>query len=314
MPKGQSRNGFRLTKKRKAMLDSGMSVEAVLQAVPPKNPIVHAINAPQIVLAQPFVPVYEETDEDIEQYLEERFSSMRDFVDMVATKDCRALVLSGPAGIGKTFSIQGSLDQLEQDDQVTFTRIAGYARPTALFKTLYANRFENCVIVMDDIDSVLLDETSLNILKGATDSSDKRIITWGSEYEFTDEDGEKIPKTFEFKGNVIIITNLSLDEMIAKGTKIAEHLAAIRSRAIYVSLQMKNYRYYLVHIRNVVYKHGMLDNLSFEERVEVMSYVEDNLQKFRDMSLRTVLKIAAMRKAQPDRWLTLAKVTCFRNS
>lgn len=313
MAKGQAKSGFRMTRGRKALLDSGMTLEQVLAQSPVKGVSVQ----PQTQITPrhiPFVIPDEETDEQIEQYLEERFSAMGDFVDMVASRDCRALVLSGPAGIGKTHTIQFRLDSLENDDSISFKRIAGYARPTALFKMLYEYRHEDCVIVFDDVDSLLMDETSLNLLKGATDSSDKRIITWGSEYEFTDEDGEAIPKSFEFNGNVIIITNLSLDDMIAKGTKLSEHLSAIRSRAIYIHLQMKNYRYYLVHIKNIVYKHGMLDHMDAIARNEVMMYVEKNIQNFRDMSLRTVKKIAAMRNAQPERWETLAKVTCFRNS
>jgi hypothetical protein len=323
MSKGQAKNGFRLTKGRAALLAQGYTLDQVLAMSPVKSAgvIVNSSifsSSPneqqKTVVSQAIAKIEkeEETDEQIEARLEECFSAMKDFVDMVGADSCPALVISGPAGIGKSFCIQNNLHALEHASS-NFVRHAGYARATALFKMLYRAREQGSVILLDDIDSIILDETSLNLLKAATDSSEIREISWGSEYKFEDEDGESIPLKFQFEGSIIIITNLDLDAMIEKGNKISEHLAAIRSRAIYLRLRMLSHRDYIVHIRNVVYKHGMLDHLDPIARADVMSYVEEHIQDFRDMSLRTPKKIAAMREAQPERWKTLARVTCHRN-
>jgi hypothetical protein len=79
-------------------------------------------------------------------------------------------------------------------------------------------------VVFDDCDDVLKNDTALNLLKGALDSYDKRVISWNAE-SFGDSD---LPKSFEFKGSVIFISNMTI-------MKIDQ---AVRSRAICVDLSM----------------------------------------------------------------------------
>ena len=81
------------------------------------------------------------------------------------------------------------------------------------------------MLVFDDCDSILLDDISLNLLKGALDSGKKRKISWLSEYRALKEAG--IPDSFNFHGSVIFITNLKFDKM--KSQKLKDHLDALQS-------------------------------------------------------------------------------------
>ena len=52
-----------------------------------------------------------------------------------------------------------------------------------------------------------------------------------------------------------------------------------------------------------------------EETVEdIVDYVDINKKKLRELSLRTVLKIADLAKAFPDRWEAMAENTVMRRA
>ena len=181
-------------------------------------------------------------------------------------------------------------------------------------KQLYKFRNAGDVVVFDDADAIFYDDVSLNILKAATDSSSKRMISWMSEAKFEDDDGDIIPRRFEFKGTIIFITNIDFDAMIERGHKLAPHLSALVSRAHYIDLAMKTKRDYYVRIKQVV-KQGMLANAGFtsSEEADIMQFVEKNFNNLRETSLRSVIKIAALRRSNPNRFESLARITCCKN-
>ena len=63
-------------------------------------------------------------------------------------------------------------------------------------------------------------------------------------------------------------------------------------------------------------KDGMLKEYELGEFVEedIVDYVDINKKKLRELSLRTVLKIADLAKAFPDRWEAMAENTVMRRA
>jgi hypothetical protein len=61
-------------------------------------------------------------------------------------------------------------------------------------------------------------------------------------------------------------------------------------------------------------KDGMLDSYDFEngEEDEVIQFIDDQKAKLRELSLRTVLKIADLRKSFPTNWKNMAEVTVMK--
>lgn len=259
-------------------------------------------------------PAVIETDEQIDAKLTERFNVLEDLAKGAVKGDVKALIVSGPAGLGKSYTIEKVLEAYDPDG-VRSTQIKGYARATGLMRQLYKHRQSGDVIVFDDADTIFYDDTSLNLLKAATDSSSKRMISWMSEAKFEDDDGDVIPSRFEFKGTVVFITNIDFDAQIERGHKLAPHLAALVSRAHYIDLAMKTKRDYYVRIKQVV-KQGMLSNEGFTpvEIADIMQFVEKNFNTLRETSLRSVIKIAALRRSNPARFESLARITCCKNS
>jgi len=59
---------------------------------------------------------------------------------------------------------------------------------------------------------------------------------------------------------------------------------------------------------------GMLTKYGFDkaEQNEIISYMEDNKDKLRELSLRMVTKVADLKKMSPTRWQRLAENTCIK--
>jgi hypothetical protein len=170
--------------------------------------------------------------------------------------------------------------------------------------------------VFDDSDSIFHDDVSMNLLKSACDSTDRRVLHWLSrslERE-EDEDGESIPEKFEFEGSIIFITNYDFDSLIASGNKLAPHFEALVSRSHYLDLAMKTKLDYLVRIKQVV-RGGMLKSRGLNEvdSVLIMQFIENNVDRLRELSLRMVVKISGLYKMDKSNWQKLARQTCLRN-
>jgi hypothetical protein len=180
-----------------------------------------------------------------------------------------------------------------------------------LYAKLHEYKDEKCILVFDDCDSVLLDDLSLNILKAALDSSKTRTIHWNTDSRMLKE--ESIPNSFEFRGSVIFITNVKFDNV--KSARLRDHLAAIESRCHYLDLTIDTVREKMLRIRQIV-TDGMLERYGFDEdeQEELIDFIVDNQNRLRELSLRMVLKIADLRASFPDRWQSVAAVTCMRGS
>jgi hypothetical protein len=122
---------------------------------------------------------------------------------------------------------------------------------------------------------------------------------------------EGVPDRFEFKGGAIFITNIKFENVRSK--KLQDHLAALESRCHYIDLQMDTDREKVLRIKQIV-SDGMLDHYEFEDfkRDEVVDFIMSNRAKLRELSLRTVLKVADLRKSFPGNWKAMAEVTVMK--
>jgi len=255
-----------------------------------------------------------ETDEQIIERMRERFSILDDMTQASIDGVVRGMVVTGPPGVGKSFGVEQVLEKNSLFDKLAgnkmrFEVIKGASSAIGLYKVLFQNADKNNVLVLDDCDTVLYDETSLNLLKAALDSSKKRKISWNTDSALLRREG--IPDTFEFKGSVIFITNLKFDKVRGK---IKDHLDAIMSRCHYLDLTMDTTREKVLRCKQIV-KDGMLNEYQFTkaEEAELMSFMIDNKEKFREISLRMVTKLADLKKSfGSQKWKRTAEVTCMR--
>ena len=262
------------------------------------------------------VKIIEETDEEIIERTRQRFAVLDDMTRAVKQGTIRAMIVSGPPGVGKSFGVENILSKEDlfnklANRQPKYEVVKGAMSPVGLYKKLYDFSDDKCVLVFDDCDSVLLDELALNILKAALDTSRKRTISWNTDSRLLRAEG--IPPKFEFRGAAIFITNIKFENVRSK--KLQDHLAALESRCHYVDLKMDTTREKILRIKQIVLD-GMLDSYHFseEDHDTIVNFIIDHKDKLRELSLRTVLKIADLYKSFPDAWSSMAKVTVMKNS
>ena len=264
--------------------------------------------------------VLTETDDEIKERLRERFQILEDMTKAAKSGKVRAMIVTGPQGVGKSYGVEHVLSKhdlladIANDQKLKkYEVVKGAMSALGLYRKLYEYSDKKCVLVFDDCDSVLLDDLSLNILKAALDSSDKRMIHWNTDSHALDREG--IPNKFEFKGGAIFITNIKFEHV--KSKKLKDHLDALESRCHYLDLTIDTEREKILRIRQIV-EDGMLDKYEFDNPegavTELLDFIDSNKKKLRELSLRMVLKLADLRQSFPDRWERVAEVSCMRRS
>jgi hypothetical protein len=259
--------------------------------------------------------VAKETDQEILDRLAERFEILDEMTKAVKSGDVRAMIVSGPPGVGKSFGVEkvlqkdGLFDTLAEK-KPKFEVVKGAMSSIGLYSKLYEFSNKGNVVVFDDCDSILMEDLSLNILKGALDSSERRFISWNTDSRVLRSEG--IPDRFEFKGAAIFITNIKFEHV--KSKRLRDHLDALESRCHYIDLQMDTAREKILRIRQVVKDCNMLERFEFDKAVEqeLVEFVATNQDKLRELSLRMVLKLADLRKSFPKSWQAMAKTTCMK--
>ena len=262
-------------------------------------------------------PANLETEEEAMARIRERFEILTEMTKAATAGDIRAMIVSGPPGVGKSFGVEAEVEKACLFDKLSGKRlrdevVKGSATPIGLYQTLYKYSDANCVLVFDDCDSILLDDVALNLLKGALDSGKKRKISWLSESSALRREG--IPDSFEFKGSVIFITNLKFDQM--KSQKLRDHLDALQSRCHYLDLTLDTMRDKILRIKQIANDGVLFQEYEFSDmqQDDIIDFMNKNQTRLREMSLRMALKIADLVKSFPAKWRLMAESTCMKSA
>jgi predicted AAA+ superfamily ATPase len=262
-------------------------------------------------------PAAEASDEEVMARIRERFEILDEMTKAAVAGDVRAMIVSGPPGVGKSYGVEKIVEAACLFDKISGKRlraevVKGSATALGLYQTLYKYSDKNCVLVFDDCDSILLDDVALNLLKGALDTGKKRKISWLSDSSVLRREG--IPDSFNFNGTVIFITNLKFDKM--KSQKLRDHLDALQSRCHYLDLTLDTMRDKILRIKQIANDGQLFEEYEFdtETQEEIIDFMTHNSTRFREISLRMAIKIADLRKSFPLKWKAMSEVTCMKSA
>ena len=230
--------------------------------------------------------------------INQRFQFVTDLVTMVARGRAVSLIVTGPGGLGKTHTVVAGLTAAGLKDvsgretespERSFKQIKGYSTAKGLYRELFMNK--DSVIVFDDCDSVLRDPVALNLLKGALDSYDRRIISWNA--DLRDDD---LPRSFIFNGRVVFISNMRRSQLDS----------ALKTRAYVVDLAM-------TRAQKLERMSVLAESDEFMPEME-RSYLRDSLQliesvgdRAQEISLRSLQAVARIRAGGGASWRNLAE-------
>ena len=255
----------------------------------------------------------EESDDQVIDRIRERFDMLKDMTKAVKKGAVRAMIVSGPPGVGKSHGVEEVLDRYKTLETLggasKYTIVKGAMSPIGLYCKLFNYADKDNVIVFDDCDAVFEEPLALNILKAALDSKKKRMIHWNTDSFKLRNEG--VPDSFEFKGSAIFITNLDFQDI--KSKKLKSHLEALESRCHYMDLTITTEREKMLRIAQVI-QDGMLNSYKLDDDVkaEIIDFVDINKKRLRELSLRTVLKVADLAVAFPSKWEAMAENTVMK--
>ena len=207
------------------------------------------------------------------------FKNIERLTKMVGKGIQPSLVITGSAGTGKTHLVKQTLTELGLEESNHFVHFKGRATAAGLFVTLY----ENCdkIVVLDDCDSVFKDADAVNILKGALDSYDIRKISYLTTKPLKDEFGGHLPRTFEFTGKIIFISNIAQSSLDA----------AIRSRSFVADVDLTKEQMF-ERVEQLMDKmESSIPQAAKEQAVEIMKELEAEFAGV-DINLRSFIKAA----------------------
>lgn len=240
-----------------------------------------------------------EDGEDVKWPINQRFEFVTQLVDMVAKGNANSVLITGPGGLGKTHTVKEALQANGMEDVSSFETeapskaykmIKGYSTAKGLYRELYMNR--DSVLVFDDCDDVLKDATAMNLLKGALDSYDKRVISWNADMK--DDD---LPRSFVFHGRVIFISNMRR-EQIAN---------ALLTRAYCIDLKMTSDQK-VERMQHMVDSASFMPSFSQKHKEDAMQLIRSLQGEVKELSLRTLQAVTKLRAAGGN-WKALATYT-----
>jgi hypothetical protein len=226
-----------------------------------------------------------------------RFEFVEKLVRMVASGVQPSAVITGEGGLGKTYTVVKTLEAAGFKDisdlaefqvgsivntKKCFTQVKGYSTAKGLYRTLFQNN--NSIVVFDDCDAVLKDPVALNILKGALDSYGKRIISWNA--DMRDDD---LPRSFEFTGRVIFISNMSQDNIDQ----------AIRSRSMMIDLSMTADQKFS-RMEFIALSEEFMPEYDSSIKADALALIKEIKEDCKEISLRTLIAVCKIRAANKD--------------
>lgn len=261
--------------------------------------------------------VSKETETEAMDRIALRFGILDEMSAACISGDIRAMIVSGPPGVGKSYGVEAQMEKASMFDKIVgkklrFNVVKGAMTALGLYAQLYKYSDNKNVLIFDDCDSVFSDELALNILKAALDSGKTRKICWNSDSRLLREEG--IPNQFNFNGSAIFITNLKFENV--KSKKLQDHLEALQSRCHFLDLTINSERDKMLRIKQVHRDAdgGVFKDYDFEQATqdEILDFMWENHGKLRELSLRMCLKIADLVKISPTNWKNLSRTTCMR--
>lgn len=257
------------------------------------------------------------------------YKHLEAYTKSVALGATTALLVTGKGGTGKSYTIDKVLKETADGE---WCKMKGKASARGMYIYLY-NHY-NQICVFDDCDSVFANADGINVLKGALDTSDNRVIGWLNsdsacvntegltheeiemelaEYAHSHGGKQGFPSEFVFEGQVIFISNLTLEQIRKKDSALLT-----RCQVIDVTLDAKGILSRMETILPTLryYKARCVDGQKVEmtneeDKKEVFEYlstpeVQKRLQaKGEEFSIRTLIKACKLKASIPDMWMEL---------
>ena len=109
-----------------------------------------------------------ETETAAIERIRERFDILDTMTEATMEGTVRAMIVSGPPGVGKSYGVEEKLNEAGIFDKISeskpkFEIVRGAMSAIGLYQKLYKFSSPGHILVLDDCDSILFDDVALNI-------------------------------------------------------------------------------------------------------------------------------------------------------
>ncbi len=203
-----------------------------------------------------------------------QYELLREYIEVwKKSKDIHGLLVSGPVGLGKTWSVEQALKNEE------YVLINTHITPLKLYINLYETR--NSYLVVDDVLDLFKNKDTSGLLIAATQTGNKpRILTW-----HTTSEKLEVPPQFEYNGKIAIICN-----------KLPVHLEHLKSRCFYFELKL-NYNEILAKLEEI--------RKSMRMPKKLLEFIKENTNEATPeevLNIRLLIKLNSLYKKYPKKW------------
>jgi hypothetical protein len=245
-------------------------------------------------------------DDEMRVELDKFSNSIRNMTQGVINNAWHLLLMGDP-GQGKTQTVVDTLN----DSNAKWTGIKGTTSAIGLYKFFYEHR-DYDVLTIDDSDAIYDSTEATEILKAAMDTKEQRVVSWVKQNQNLNSIG--IPNQFVFNARVILITNKDLEIVEGKRPSKAQRLMnPVVDRTPVVKTGLPNRDWELAHINLLAERNEIIVfneyNIPAPVRVEMVKFLFNHGEHFRSISFRTLGKMCAFYKEDPNTWQDLTLMT-----
>jgi hypothetical protein len=228
------------------------------------------------------------------------YQKLINFIKYTLRERAPAFLICGPPGTSKTYIVRRTLHFEGYKPRIDYVIEKGASLGIRdFFSLLYYNRKKT--IILDDFDSPLRNEDTINLLKSITDSYERRIVSLPREKILGSAEAPgqspSVPQKFEFTGKLIIVTNLTRKDV---NTAL---LSRIPTFEVYYNMKevIENLKLMLHYINS---------DIPIEKKQEVYDYILELYEKdeFINLDFRTFRSCVEVRVGNPDGWKDMVKI------
>ena len=185
-----------------------------------------------------------------------------------------SLILKSNGGLGKTYMLLKTLNEMGLKNGKDYVYMNSYSTPLSFYEFLYHNK--DRLIILDDFEGVLNNNIGVSILKSAlwSATSDRSV------HYLTTSDKLIVPNQFTFKGRIIFCLNNGLGNDAER--------KALQSRALFyeINFSYQDTMKVIYGIAKQPYK-----DLTDEERLGIAEYLKEKTDETTDsLNFRTLIK------------------------
>ena len=224
---------------------------------------------------------------------EKKMEKLRRLVGGMLDSVINTVIVCGPSGIGKTYTINNILQARSESDTapIRFKTITGKITARSFFDHLVENSTFDCVTFFDDADFIFHDPVCIGLLREASEKYGQRIINYRTAKNKGDD-------CVTFDGKIIVSTNLRIGS--------SPHLNAVKDRFHILNVEV-TFLEKLGKIQEIatLNTHGYLgQKISVDANREILTFLFEHQHRIGEdkLSLRMFCKAQELYVAMPDSW------------